>query len=762
MRITKIHIAAFGKLQNYDILFNEGFHLVYGENEYGKTTIMAFILMMFYGKPAGSRSGRDIMKNLRLRYLPWNGGKMGGSIEFVQGNDIYLVEKTWGKSEKSDRISIYKNGTESLQLPAGEDIGAHFFGMDAQAFENSIYVGNECVFAGNGANDSIAEKISNLSAAGDEAVSSEKIMKNLLAQKEEIISKSGRTGKLVKLREEIQSLQNECLRIETAVQEQRDIREKYRETAEKQRELQREKRQIEERIEFQRLEELINLEHSLTEEEKALEAYGAGASADEEIEAFIRESEILAEQAVKEPELSGQEPELSEEIPEQGRRLLEGVKEAKRKEALAAEQMKNTGGTEKKRENAPRASGEALYLSVGLALIFVGAGAGIGAKLGAKLLLNPFCLFAVAFGVCFLAFGARKRRERKKSLQGLAREKEEGEKNFRDAQNAAREAEKAFERFLEEYRVQTVEELQRRYVNQEKDKAIKMQANRLILEARGKLSEHFGKKEGEYREALRELSELKEKRERVLQLKRNISAAKRAYGYEDVSLDEMIERQIVCGGQPEEEGKNENGGMTALRERNRQIEQEMAKMNSDLRGFAEQIRAVAQNPETLRREIREKKELEKELDHRYQVADIAHSVMEETLNEIRQSFGPELNEKTSEILGKLTGGAYGETMVRKDYKVQVASGEDRHFREYGCFSAGTVEQVYLALRLAIVELVESESGKMPLFLDDVLAQYDDSRAKEAIRYLKEYAEGGQVIMFTCHGFIRELVQNIEE
>ena len=65
-------------------------------------------------------------------------------------------------------------------------------------------------------------------------------------------------------------------------------------------------------------------------------------------------------------------------------------------------------------------------------------------------------------------------------------------------------------------------------------------------------------------------------------------------------------------------------------------------------------------------------------------------------------------------------------------------------------SEGTSDQLYLALRLAALELRRKSHPHMPLVLDDVLITSDDERATNILRALARFAEGGQVILFTHH------------
>ena len=65
-------------------------------------------------------------------------------------------------------------------------------------------------------------------------------------------------------------------------------------------------------------------------------------------------------------------------------------------------------------------------------------------------------------------------------------------------------------------------------------------------------------------------------------------------------------------------------------------------------------------------------------------------------------------------------------------------------------SSGTMDQVYLALRLAAAKLIQSEaSEQMPLVFDDSFVLYDEDRLRSALKWLSS-AYTGQIIIFTCH------------
>ena len=73
-------------------------------------------------------------------------------------------------------------------------------------------------------------------------------------------------------------------------------------------------------------------------------------------------------------------------------------------------------------------------------------------------------------------------------------------------------------------------------------------------------------------------------------------------------------------------------------------------------------------------------------------------------------------------------------------------------------SDGTSDQLYLALRLAALDLRRESHPQMPLVLDDVLITSDDERAANVLRALARFAEDGQVMLFTHHRHLIEVAR----
>ncbi len=129
----------------------------------------------------------------------------------------------------------------------------------------------------------------------------------------------------------------------------------------------------------------------------------------------------------------------------------------------------------------------------------------------------------------------------------------------------------------------------------------------------------------------------------------------------------------------------------------------------------------------------------------YEAATLALETLSEVFAEMRSDFTPLINQKSSEYLKELTGGSLDKIYVDKKFSVNA---EKDSMKELSYFSLGTVDQTYLAIRLAIIDLIFQNDK--PIIIDDAFLQYDEEREKAAFSLLcHRAAEGGQIIFFTC-------------
>lgn len=111
---------------------------------------------------------------------------------------------------------------------------------------------------------------------------------------------------------------------------------------------------------------------------------------------------------------------------------------------------------------------------------------------------------------------------------------------------------------------------------------------------------------------------------------------------------------------------------------------------------------------------------------------------------IYDNFGKKLNSMLSELASKLTAGKYTNVAVQPDMTISFMS--DIDFRTSAGLSEGTIEQLYLALRLAVGRLFFKDE-QVPVILDEPFAFYDEKRLGSALKELQECDR--QVLLFTC-------------
>ena len=108
----------------------------------------------------------------------------------------------------------------------------------------------------------------------------------------------------------------------------------------------------------------------------------------------------------------------------------------------------------------------------------------------------------------------------------------------------------------------------------------------------------------------------------------------------------------------------------------------------------------------------------------------------------------------------ITGGRYPRLAADETGDQPVLKAERADGVRIGveAMSEGTADQLYLALRLAALELRHASHPQMPLVLDDVLVTSDDARAANILRALARFAERGQVLLFTHHRHLIEVAR----
>ena len=137
-------------------------------------------------------------------------------------------------------------------------------------------------------------------------------------------------------------------------------------------------------------------------------------------------------------------------------------------------------------------------------------------------------------------------------------------------------------------------------------------------------------------------------------------------------------------------------------------------------------------------------EKEKELQENIQALLLAAAELERLSQEYYEEIEDELNGEISRWVSLITNGKYDRIRLDEEGKLWVQA-EGREVRPQA-LSRGTLEQIYLALRLAVGDILTKEE-ELPVFLDEAFSMYDDVRLEQTLKALSK--TGRQILLFTC-------------
>ena len=767
MKIKSIYISAFGSLKDYTLDFTDGFQVIYGENEAGKTTVCEFIKSRFYG--TGKRAAGQIM-SIREKYTPWDGTPAGGRVFFEHGGNGYCLERQFRKSDAGDKVTLTNTATGKTE-PCASDIGAGLFGMSVGAFCRSVFIGNTpAVTPDEAATGEINQKLSNAALTGEDSVSYRQVLNRIEDARYKLISKSGKTGSQVADVAELTRLEEELAGTDSAMKEKARIVKAIEETEKKINEMGKEAATVQEVLDrvkdienAQKLKEYIELKDELDSVTKELTLPSGDVADDMFLKkfdfAFSKLDRIEEKVTSLKDDLDGLKRAAAGREGSSPDAIRAKIDEEKaKKEALEkqeSEKEAEVSALEKEVQEAAAAAEKAQNMRKAVNLPVTVAGiiaAVIGAALYFPVKSVPLSVAVAALGVVAIILGfiirpldtaakeaAQKALDSKKT--GLSAAKAEltvirGEKNNAEA------------------RIENLGVSLNFGVNDEQ----KMKdTEKLLFEETARFEEEKTKaldffrlpRDTDVKALRRQTQELSEKAENQKQIKLRLNYLSRDLG--NITYEQAREKLAQTGARGES-ADTETAVKAAekIREAISGLQSEKARLETELKtGF----RGLS-DPEDLRRDIALLKEKIAAKTDYYEAAGVAHEVLEESFMTARKSFGGTLESETLENFKKLTGGAYGAIGVSTDFDISVEKSGVFGTHELEYLSRGTKDQAYLALRLALAKLLSGEET-LPLILDDALSQYDDGRFSAAMAFLKDYSAGGQSILFTCHNFVCE-------
>jgi len=221
MRLIQCHIENFGGLHDTTVEFEQDFHLICEPNGWGKSTLAAFIRVMFFGFEGEGK--RSTAENERKRFAPWQGGIYGGQITFETGGLMYTAARIFSDKKANDSFELRNAQTNLTSGDFSENLGEEIFRINGESFARTVFIGqNDCATY---ATDSINAKIGNITDNLNDLDSYEKASAAL----QDTITKLSprrKTGRLFKLNDQITRLQTDVTQnasVEDSIRECRNL-----------------------------------------------------------------------------------------------------------------------------------------------------------------------------------------------------------------------------------------------------------------------------------------------------------------------------------------------------------------------------------------------------------------------------------------------------------------------------------------------------------------------------------------------------------
>ena len=180
-----------------------------------------------------------------------------------------------------------------------------------------------------------------------------------------------------------------------------------------------------------------------------------------------------------------------------------------------------------------------------------------------------------------------------------------------------------------------------------------------------------------------------------------------------------------------------------------QVQSRAAAVQSELDRLSGQLHVMGDSSELQAGLERTQDEIST-LQSEYDALRLAMDTLTAANSTLQNRFSPQLSRRTAELFQELSMGRYTGAALDRSFHLTAQPTGDPLQRDIQLLSAGAADQLYLAARLAICQLVLPEEKQVPIILDDALTNFDDERCAAALRLLKQEAAHRQILLFTCH------------
>lgn len=631
MKIRKL-TASFGKLEHETLSFHEGLNVIYAPNESGKSTWCAFIQAMLYGVDSSQRARAGFLPD-KLRYAPWSGAPMEGTMELTADRcDITISRYSRAKNAPMREFTATYTGTNTpVEGLTEANAGEMLTGVNREVFRRTAFIGQGTV-AVTGSPE-LEKRISSIVASGEEQTSYTEADERLRAWQRK--RRFNRRGRLPDLEGEMDEVQRRLEEMDSSFSEQQALEKRLEQT----------------RQGCAQLEQQV-MDSRKRQRREALERLNTGRGVLRQVSAEHDAAMAELSQAretLRRGQFGDRDPdELGLEVQNDLNRLRVLSKPRKTVRVL---------------------------LPMILCFIFAAVLAGLYTFYDNLPLIIGAGLFCAAALVLLLYWSRQYHLK-----QAIESERRALLKKYRAA--SAKEIRAAYQDYQARY-----------------DAVIQAEAAE------------------EHRRAAFEQQQI-----------RQSSLEESAIQDLDFSIGDneaaRLGRELAS-----ERGEAE------------QLSARIATLNGRLSTLGDPL-ILASQLGCMREEY-------EQLQGEFDALTLAIDTLRQADQEIQSRFSPRLGKLASEYMSAVTGGRYEDVLINRDFTARTRTKDDVVARDSEYLSAGTLDLMYLAVRLAVCELAMPDGEPCPLILDDALVNLDEERFGQAMELLKQISRERQVILFTC-------------
>ena len=700
MRIYRM-TATFGKLEHQTLEVKPGLNIITAPNEWGKSTWCAFLVAMLYGIDTRAKSTKHTLAD-KERYAPWSGSPMSGRIDLNwQGRDI-TIERNTTRRVPMGEFKAYEtaSGLPVKELTA-ENCGQLLLGVEQSVFRRAGFIRHADLPVTQ--DEALRRRLNALVTTGDDSGAADRLAAELKELKNRV--RYNRSGLLPQAEAQRTELEGKFAELETLnaqteklTNQLAEIKVWLEQLDNHRQALSYGKMQADLARVAQARETLEGAEQTLLALEEAcaqLPSQEAAEQKTRELRSFRQQWNDIQQELLQVP-AEPQQPELP--APFTGMDA-EAAWTMARKDAKAYAEMAKT--------KAP-----VVLMVVGVFGVLAAAGL-------AFLLADVFAAISGLAGAAAFLWGIYEKRSMKKQTKGLLEKYGNGNwKHWTDPVEDYTQAVVRYEKAQKEYR-DIISDLEVRLMvlRKKRDTLCGEETVDAVLEY--------------WEDAL-------EKWEACLAARRETRQA----GDHLDALSAMV-KSVEKPTMPDHLTQSE--AETARLQAECSAEQQ--RLQNRLGQYQGRM-ALLGNREQLSVQLDKVNVRIQRLEDTYRALVIAQETLAEAREELQRRFAPRITRRAQKLLARMTGGRYTDLTMDTEFSLQAGTGEEDILREALWRSDGTMDQLYLALRLAVAE--ELTPGT-PLVLDDVLVRFDDERMKAAVLLLKEMAKDRQILCFTCQG-----------